>query len=397
MNRMRHVVFTASVILLLLLDGRAAFSQQPQPSSTGLILEVTFYSGRPPAYLPVPGPDSKPNGAWYALFRPVPSWQPPAGFLPVKAVNILSRLEGDAVRVSVSVFVGVKEFEKEEPVATYMVREDEKVVTDALKKFGVEPFGIMVSRVSPISTNLPQVVNKTDSIAVLNIEANGSTLPSYKLQLRNLSGKNVVAMGINVLVDGRERMSAMPQGKEGQPLIAANSTHELNVSAAHNAQMTLHGYAPDSPPNQEILIKSVVFGDGSYEGDAKIAAPFRAFTIGRKIQIEKVVPLIKDALNELEQAGPQAIEKFKTRLASLSNNVDVRIADRLREEFPSLDEQSKTELTTSIEVALSGVKFDLLKSLQEMERANSQPPDANAFRAWLSKTKERYEKWLSLL
>src|SRR4051794_25340739 len=138
MRKTRFVVLTISLAALLFFNGQTAFSQQYQSSPTDWVLEISFLRGRPPAYETVPPQDAKLRGAWFALFGHLASWQPPAGFLPVQAVNVISRQEGDAIRVVVSVFVGAKNFEKEEPVGTYFIHEDEKVVADRLTQFGVE-------------------------------------------------------------------------------------------------------------------------------------------------------------------------------------------------------------------------------------------------------------------
>lgn len=397
MKRTGFIILAITIIFLLFPSAAPAFSQQQQSAPTGLVLEITYFQGRPPAYLAVPGPDSKPNGAWYGMFGHVPSWQPPAGFLPVQAVNILSRVEGDAVRVTVSVFVGVRFQDKEVPVATYLVRENEKIKTSALTEFGVEPFEIKVSRVSPVSADIPQVVNKTESVAVLNILANNSTVPSYKLELRNLSNKNIIALGINMIVNNRQRRIAMPRGRAGRPLIEAGSVYNHNILGVLNAQSAPGGYVPDAPTKQEIVITTAVFDDGSYEGDAQTAATVRAFQIGDKIQVRKIIPLIQDALNETDPNVSQAIEKFKTRVAALSNEVDADVANELQQAFPNLSQEAKANLKTSIEASLSGVKFELLRSLQQSEKANPQSLNTSIFQAWLSKIKEEYEQWLSRL
>jgi hypothetical protein len=397
MNRIRFVILAITAIFLLFSNDHPAFSQQQQSAPTGLVLEVTYFNGRPPAYLSVPGPDSKPNGAWYGLFGHIPAWQPPAGFLPVQAVDILSRVEGAAVRITVSVFVGVKMQEKEVPVANYLVRENEKIKTSELTQFGVEPFEIKVRRVSPVSTALPQVVNKTESVAVINIEANNSTLPSYKLQLRNLSNKNIIALGINLIANNRPRRIGMPRGQEGRPLIEAGSVYNHNILGVLNAQTTSDGYVPDAPFKQEIVITTAVFEDGTYEGDPQTAATVRAFQVGEKIQVRKVIPLIREALNETGTDVVQAVEKFKARVASLSNNADADVVNQLQQAFPNLNQEAKAHLKDLIEVALNGVKFDLVRSLQQFVKANSQSLNPNLLQMWLSKTADEYEKWLSRL
>src|SRR6185369_17759430 len=124
-------------------------AQQDVPAPTRLALEVTFYPGRKPAYETVPGPDSKPSGAWFALFARIASWQAPVGAQPIEAVRVISRVEGEAVRVTVSTLSGRKALENEQPVGTYLIRETEKISIDDLKRFGIEPFQIKLVRVNP--------------------------------------------------------------------------------------------------------------------------------------------------------------------------------------------------------------------------------------------------------
>lgn len=113
------------------------YAQQDVPAPTRLALEVTFYPGRKPAYETVPGPDSKPSGAWFALFGRIASWQAPAGAQPIEAVRVISRVEGDAVRVTVSTLSGSKALENEQRVGTYLIRETEKISIDDLKRFAL--------------------------------------------------------------------------------------------------------------------------------------------------------------------------------------------------------------------------------------------------------------------
>src|ERR1044072_9209678 len=94
-------------------------AQDGGQSPTMLTLEVTFYPGRKPAYETVPGPQAKPSGAWFGLFARIKSWQSPAGAPAVEAVRVVSRVEADGVRVTVSTLSGSKALENEQQVAMY--------------------------------------------------------------------------------------------------------------------------------------------------------------------------------------------------------------------------------------------------------------------------------------
>jgi hypothetical protein len=382
----------------LVVRATTAYSQQQNYlAPTGLALEVTYYKDRPPAYATVPGPDSKPNGAWYSLFRRVPSWQPPAEALPVRAVNVISRLEGETVRIEVSVYLGVKLFEKEQAVAAYRVRENEKISVEGLSRFGVEPFEIRVVRVNPLAATPPSIVNKTEAIEVVGIKVNNSTLPSYTVTLRNISNKNVEALGIKVFADGRENGSSMPFGKRGEYLIAAGATQDIFVFGAKTVRMTPEGYLPDSPSHQEIYIHTAVFDDGSYEGETKTAADFRAFKAGSKIQIARLLALIEEALNSSEPHVATSLERLKAKVSSLSTRVETATLNDLLKEFPSFNKEEAAGLKQAVAVSLAGDRLEFFKRIGEFEKTSAQADDPQALRAWLSSTKEMYEQWLSRL
>lgn len=399
----KRLAMTLAVLVLLgqapVIRANPLWQQQQQtpPVPTGLALEVTYDKAKAPTYASVPGPDAKLSGAWYAAFDRVASWQPPASFLPVQAVNVLSRLEDGLVRIEVSVYLGVKHFEKEQSVASHRVRENEKISVEGLRQFGVEPFKIKVVRVAPLFTNTPLVTNKTESIEIIGVKANNSTLPSYTMTVHNRSPKRVAALALSVLVNGKNQISSIRRRRDGRTFIDASATEDIFVLGAKTTHVTSAGYSPDSPPNQEILIKTAVFEDGSYEGEVEIAAQVRGFELGSKLQVPRLIALLQEAGNSVDRSVATLLSRLKTKATSLSTTVAVETLQDLLNEFPSLGEEKKADLKTSIEVSLAGEKFDFLKRIEEFEKSSAQSTDPQAFRAWLNVSKERYEKWLSQL
>src|ERR1044071_3958413 len=234
-------LFGLSILLTIGLTVPSArvFAQQDVSPPTRLALEVTFYPGRNPAYSTVPGPDSKPTGAWYALFARIPSWQPPAGAQPIEAVRVISRVEGDAVSVTVSTLSGKKAVENEQRVGTYVIRETEKISIDDLKRFGIEPFQIKLVRVNPNVPPVPPVILKgVESLVVINSMPKETTLPSYRIILRNQSSKNIVGLGVDVVSGGKVAITSKPRGIDGQPLIPAGKEYWLTVAAPNRARPT---------------------------------------------------------------------------------------------------------------------------------------------------------------
>ena len=232
----RWIAPLALALSLLGIPADAFAQNASQP--TNLVLEVTYYPKERPAYQAVPPSTSGAAGGWYARFERVPRWTPPAGPYPVHAVNIKSILAGDLVQIWVSVFVGQKFDELEKTVAVRSLREGEKTTIQELTQFGVEPFDLALVRVGLAVNEVPKVASKAKSIELVTIQPNLSTLPSYRVALRNLSSKNVSALSIRVLQGPRTELSSMPQGHDGEPLILAGGVSEFIEPAPTRAAST---------------------------------------------------------------------------------------------------------------------------------------------------------------
>jgi hypothetical protein len=388
------ILFTLSLTVL----AATVFAQQNVQAPTRLALEVTFYPGQKPAYETVPGPDSKPSGAWFGLFGRIASWRPPAGTQPIEAVRVISRVEGDAVRVTVSTLSGSKALENEQRVGTYLIRETEKISIDDLKLFGIEPFQIKLVRVNPNVTPVPPVILKgVESVVVINSMAKETTLPSYRIILRNQSNKNIVGLGVDVVAGGKVQITSKPRGIDGQPLIPANKEYWLTVTAPNRAQQTPDGYVPTSPSDQQIIIKSAVFEDGTFEGDTETAVAVRGYQAGEKMVLPRLIPLLESALNSSNTNLTEALRNLEAQVSSVGSDADPQIVRTLTSEFPQASDTTSREIKATMEVTATTIKTTLLKEIHTLENQAAQSLSADLYRTWLTKTSERYEKWLSRL
>jgi hypothetical protein len=372
-------------------------AQQVVPAPTRLALEVTFYPGRKPAYEAVPGPDSKPSGAWFGLFGRIASWRPPAGTQPIEAVRVISRVEGEAVRVTVSTLSGSKALENEQPVGTYLIRETEKISIDDLKQFGIEPFQIKLVRVNSNVPPVPPVILKgVESVVVINSMPKETTLPSYRIILRNQSNKNIIGLGVDVVAQGRVQLSSLPRGIDGQPLIPAGKEYWLTVAAPNRAQQTSDGYVPTSPSDQQIIIKCAVFEDGTFEGDTEAAVAVRGYQAGEKMVLPRLIPLLESALNSSNANLTEALRNLETQVSSVGSDADPQIVQTLAAEFPQAS-NARREIKATMEVTATTIKSTLLKEIHTLENLGAQSLTTDLYRTWLTKTRERYEKWLTRL
>ncbi len=382
-----------AIILLILCFGNIlglAQTSKEKVAPTGLALEITFFKDKPPAYMTISNSLATARWSWYASFRVLPGFKTSAERLPVQAVKFIPYLEDGVVKFEVRVFTGQKTFEKEENVAVYSLRENERALIKELPDYGVEPFEIAVVRVAPTVSALPTVENKTTSLQVTAIEPNFSTLPTYKLSVLNTSNKAVSAFTNETVENGRRRMSGMPQNKYGENLIESGATWVREMQIPLEYKKTVEGEIPKPASRQTIVISSVIFADGSYEGDASRAAQFRAFTLGRKTQVKRIIALLED----FENASVFNLSKFIEQSAKLETNISDHEYDKLLKQFPSLSEKEKSDLRQAVEeVAEQDVKNEFTngteKRLRELE------PDAA--RTYLKALKGKYQDWLARL
>jgi hypothetical protein len=370
----------------------AATAQQTTPDSSALALEVRFYPQHAPAYQPV---SPKRGGTWYAWFGQVRDWQPPPDTLAVTAVNVKSELAEDGVRIWVSVFLG-KMHEQEKALMSYILHEGEKVTVSELTQVGVEPFEIKLVRLSLLVGETPGFVSKASSIELVVIQPNFSTLPSYKVVIRNLSGKNVSALQLQTMQGGRRRITSMPQGKEGAPLIAPGASLELDAKLATTTTQTANGNAPVILPNQVIEISSAMFDDGSFEGDSEAAIAFAAFGKGRKLMLGKVLEVLQRSLSANESATGPNLDWLKSEVAALKPEADVASAEEIHNRFAGFAGSDPNSLKTTIQIGMKGARDQVLNEITQFQlhnrRENSKP-----IRAWLADLKERFEVWFARL
>lgn len=384
-----------SLVMLLGVTSRAQKKAQTPQAPTGFVLEIVYHKGEAPAYLPIPR--EKVGGGWFGRFGRIPGWQLPEGQLPIRAVNLLPRLNGDVVTVTVSVFRGVKFHDEETSVGTYDLREDESISVKELEQFGVEPFRLRVVRTTPDVSTQPIVKSRAKSLEVVGVEPVNSTLPSYKLTLHNLSDKNISALEITIVDSGRLVETTAPQGKDGLPLIKAGGFYESHEPLLTRAQQTAGGYAPAVPDSQQTVISCVIFEDGSYEGDAKPAAELRAMILGRKLALTRLLDVfarLDSTLSGAQELSAQ-VNWLKGQVLAVSEVPDRTTLADLEREFPDVDLKKQDGPRDSLEAHIHFVKRDLLDDLDGIAKTPSF--DLSSFRAWLNKVEERYRGWLSRL
>jgi hypothetical protein len=394
MKTLRAVLILLVACCSLQVSARAQQGKQgtPQPPApTGLALEVTYYKNTRPTYQTVP------NNSWYGRFRMIEGWKPAEDSQTIQAVNISTRMEGSAVRVIVFLHLGKKMFEKEQSVGSYLLQENERVTVSDMSNFGLEPFEIAVVRVTPKSAAPPAVNSSLRSIDVVDIQAVESTLPVFKVTLRNSSTKNVSALFVEILVDGKLRISGMPHNRSGEPLIQRGETYELQRQMPTDTRRSGAGFAPELSPNQTIVIKAAVFDDGTYEGDAASAAKFRSFSLGRRTQFKRLAALYQQAMQSTESDVGEALTALREQINALGVEADPLEVDKLATYFSGAIDGAAAK--DAAEVVMFEVRKEAVREVEDFRLKLKQDPatDREALRFWLGHMRDRYQKFYNFV
>ncbi|HEY0322721.1 MAG TPA: hypothetical protein VGC66_17335 [Pyrinomonadaceae bacterium] len=385
MKTLRVVLLLVLASCFLQINAGAQQAKQAAQAPTGLALEITYFKGNRPAYQTVP------NTAWYASFRRIEGWKPAGDALPVQAVNIASRMEGTAVRVVVSLHLGKKLFEKQEGVGSYLLQENERLTVNDMTTYGLEPFEVAVLRVERKSASVPAVTSNAPSVEVTDVQAVDSTFPMFKLTLRNTSSKNISALFLEMFAGGRLRTSAMPHNQDAAPLIVAGETFELKRELNKDARQSGGGFAPETAPNQTLVIKTAVFDDGTYEGDAKSAAQYRAFALGNRTQLAQLVARYNQALQSTESDVRLALESLREQVNALGTEADPLVLNKLLSDFNGVVDRAF--LKDVVEAVMFELKKDALKVIDRFRVKQDAGEDKEGLRAWLITNRDRYQKW----
>jgi hypothetical protein len=311
----------------------------------------------------------------------------------VSYISVAAMIQGERWSVTVSLKFGEFYDKGEKRIATYQIREGEKAKVKELAQYGIEPIDVSVVKVVRTPAIQPKVINRTNSIVVVNVKTGDLPLP-YRIVLKNISDKPVQAL--EVVTSNGKGMFALkwPEGTLDGPLIGAGQEYQLEMPSEREYRSLPTGeYAAEQ--FQIIEINTVVFTDSTYEGNLKLAMLQMAKNLGNRVQIERILSLIQGALGTTSD-DESAFDQFKRDVSALDEFVDAALFVELMSQFPTMDEQQKDNMRRIVRRNLHDIKGGLSRSIADFERESSQMTD-KSFKAWLKKIKERYEEWRSNL
>lgn len=324
--------------------------------------------------------------------------------VPLTRIRIRTVMEGDAARIKIAgVFddsepvdaPGPKYGPVERPIGSYLVREGETIEVNELAPLGFKPLALKVVRFvpeveTPVTAFAPLVTNKLKSIEVVGFSP-VEGLSSYRLTVRNISSKNIVALDVYVPKEhGRSGVTSMGNAK--RPVMKPGATSETIISESRGRRLTDQGYVADEPSNK-VIVGTVVFDDETYEGEPETAVHVIGGQTGRRLQLTRALLLLRNILEGPDQNPPAMLERIKSEVSQLTIDVDSKIVDELRARFPELP--TKYDLKTLTSTMMRGfleARQRLLSEITDIENAvRRDPTSTSLFWQRMSSFKEQLE------
>jgi hypothetical protein len=243
---------------------------------------------------------------------------------------------------------------KERALGEYLVREDAPISPRELIDFGIVPFELRVvrlkSRVFQPGEG-PKITNLTVSLQVDRLEKISA---HYQMTLKNSSGKRVIWYSV--------RCGGAGVGRSSPPVSRAHEYSE-------NDLLTVPHLPAQGVERDGIKISSVVFDDGTFEGDQMEAVRVLAQREGFKIQSPSVLERVRATLGAGDDEIVAQCLKLEAGLWTIPEAIDKASAlERLKAEYPHFDDRTIGSLYESLKTGLYYARNHALTYLGQFKR-----------------------------
>ena len=387
-------------VLLVVTTSSSITAQQQKPTlqssskakaaegPTELLLEIYYNPALPPAYGTVNGPEVKAKWIWMTRFARIPGVKPAGP--RIFAVKLESQFNGETADVRVTLLRGEKPIDQEDLVCVYHLGVDEQRTITELRAYGVEPFRIKLLNPVPPLPPSPSFENLTQSIDVASVRSENVPQPAYVITFRNASNKNLLALRVDTKSNGKPLGSSLYQAEDGKPIIGPGGTGDWWI-AVTMAQATAAGsYEPGTAPATTLVIRSAIFADLSFEGEAQPACQVESMLMGRRVWLKRVLPFLDQELQRPINDHIEAARQFKEKFSAL----DYEFSESEHNQASSVSSSCKNPIETA-EITPKALKLKMLRDLDEIITKRPSPP-VN-FKAWLEARQAYYKAWLARL
>jgi hypothetical protein len=335
---------------------------------TPIVLSIEYADGRTVRHVIT----ANPTNGWTPLFPKTADWRSPEG-LPVYAINYRHAIEGDGVRVRISLFLGSAR-QREIHVANVFVPADNRIHVTALDAYGVEPVTLSLGPFEPRMLAPPRVENKTASLHIESVEMSDKARPGYHVSVRNHASKAVLTFFVDSFRDGKPALSSVRGEQDSRPIVAVDETHSFFLATEH--------------PLDLLRITGLMFEDGSIEGDPGGVATTRVRYLGRRLLLAEAISILREAAPGAGDTDPRAtIAALNARIEALPvtpGRGARELADRL---LPPDDTTPSPHVYAALADAMAATRRGMLGDVKEAPRERA------AFAQWLRDITAQYQTW----
>jgi len=296
----------------------------------------------------------------------------PTGTDQPSALRLEYKVEGDTVFITATVFHG--DFDQQntpssldklrrQTLATHSGKLNDSVTLPELEQVGLEPVTLRIVTAQSESPYRPLTRSDAPSIQMeyAPFDRNFGTLT-----LHNLSSKAVNAFRVG---SSEETGSGdgMEEDKGGLPvLVAPDSSFQTRIGVPHSGR-PVNGIFVEDPQPQYVILQSVLFADGSYEGEARFAAEMAAREFGAKVQHLRIKRLAGPILADGSLDDESKIDRIRAAIQQLSTSPDAETVAQFHAQYPALPEDALTKAESYLGRAMKSENESMNHLIQENE------------------------------
>lgn len=380
-----------ALIILGFCGFATAVAQRPPLKASDFNVEILNLDDHPHVFVLYEAPARGGYIAHVNLKR-IGDWKPSAEVrAEASALRLHFWLEGNTPRIEVSAYLDKiaprsnPEWEKMATTRVVLraVALDETVTISETEKFGIQPFQVRAFRAQPWSVGPPLITNKTQA---LNVDSVSEARPTYTLKVRNVSHKAINAIHSYGFENDRKQGGS---GSSAANLIPAGRIFVIQ-QRFDLMEERLKTKAQSSPAKREIVIAAVVFDDGSYEGEPDVAADMAANLVGKRIQLSRVLPLLRKLVASQSQDSNQ-MKMLQEEIAALPEDVHSSVTDELIARFAAASEDMRNRRIK--EEVRNGMRYLKNHVLRETEKFNFRREASDVdFSRWLTELVDDLER-----
>ena len=327
-------------------------AQPPSPrTDTSRALSITFADGRV-----VASPLRRTGGMWTPEFPRIAGAETSRNGLPLTTLDVKHEMDGEDVVLTVSLSYGGPG-RHAITVGTVRLSAEASVEVAGLRTYGVEPIRVALVPIHAPAAYAPSAVSASSQLFV-RAEPVGTNASAYRVLVANNAGVPLMWLQYKAYRGDRLAILGRPRGKRNMPLVLPGAEYAFEFTTSARAADPTNA-VQEWQPIDRIEVTSLMWQDGTVEGDPQAATEQRRVDQRKAAQIVALLQILRGA-----SSSPLA--------------------------------RSRQQVAQGMDADLEArrARDAVLVDLDGFIRAGT-PPEAPEVRTWLARTVDDFEQWLA--